>query len=385
MTTPIEKRFTTTSLLIAWFFLPHIFFGCSKTSFSSGEAGAKRTGKVQTGTNANAAGNPDPAGETPEDTEDVSKLETPSPSSSPTPSSSPGNPISTPAAITACVPNITAEMAEPVGSTVTDIHTAADLAAMTDLRRYRLAADIDLTGFWTPILARKRIYLDGNGHSIRGLKVDMTTSPNHIDAGLFAKLSTSSIVNLKIVSPSIKGFYTAGVIAGKLEQSCLENVEISDASISATYEAGTIAGAVEYGGVAIKNAMVSAVLLQGPNAQATAQSIGASGAIGGLFGYLQNGGGGANSISGVSLQFDISADTRVNGGGIGSLIGTNQVPVQITDTTATGTMRCISTTCARGGRYVGYFGPASTYPDPVLQNTVVNLTRTGTWDNFKDN
>ncbi len=382
MKMPYLKKLKTSSLLAA--LIGSTFMNsCSKTSFSSGNPSGARDTKLRTNANVTSSSNI----ETPENPDEISKLESPDPTSDNPTSATPTPASPTPTSsttISACVPNITAEMAEPVSATVTDINTASGLAAMTDLHRYRLTADIDLTGNWTPIPSRKRIYLDGNGHSIRGLNVDTINAPSRLNAGLFVQLRTSSIVNLKIVSPSIASITNAGVIAGKLEQSCLENVDITDAHVSAVYQAGSIAGAVEYGGVSIKNMNVSVVLVQGPNAQAVGQSIGANGSIGGLFGYLQNGGGGTNYINTTTLQFDISADNTANGSGAGSLIGMNQVPVQITDTTATGIMRCIGTICYRGGRYTSYFGPASTYPSPILQNTVVNLTRTGTWDNFKD-
>lgn len=366
------------------------FFSCSKTSFSGGGT-APRVNKGAT--NVNAASGGDPQSSDDPDSPDASPNPNPSqnPDATPTPSPSPSNIVTTTTStttVTECTPDKFLTLGTtPVPPEVTDINSPSGLAAITEGRRYRLTADINLTGIWTPLISGRRVYIDGNGHSITGLNINVPdgsgTSGHHSKVGLFEYLNGSSIINLKIISPTVVARFGVGVIAGAMDRSCIENIEITNANLSATYEAGVIAGKVDYGAVSIRNVNASVTILQGPDAQNVRWTIGAAGDIGGLFGRLQNGGAGTNYISDTILQFDITADTPPGTSGIGSLIGGNQVPVQISNTTATGTMRCISPTCFRGGRYVGNFGV--NFPDPILQNTTVNLTKTGTWDNFKDN
>lgn len=363
------------------------FMSCSKTTFSSGNSTPARPSNKSTA--ANVSG---PSNGGSDDSEDPSDSNSESPS--PSPSNDPGpSPTATPtpsstntSTTTECTVDKFASLGPTVPATVIDINSASGLAAMTGYNRYRLTADIVLTGNWTPLNPVSRLYLDGNGHSISGLNVNITDangSGYHAEAGLFTHVTSSSIVNLKIISPTVTTFIGAGVIAGGIDQSCLENIEITNARLSATYQAGVIAGKSDYGAVSIRKINASVTILEGPNAQAVRVSIGAAGDIGGFFGRLQNGGAGVSYISQSTLQFDITADTPIGTGGIGGLVGTNQIAVQISDTVATGAMHCLSSTCYRGGRWVG--NVSSNYPDPVLQNSTVTLTKTGSWDNFKDN
>lgn len=271
---------------------------------------------------------------------------------------------------------------------VIDINSASELAAISDLHRYRLTSDITLSGTWVPLNA-KRFQLDGGGHSIRGLNINVPdgngTTSYHNAAALFAHLDGAAIVNLKIISPTVTARFGAGVIAGSMKRSCVENIEITGANISATYQAGVIAGSANYGHVSLHKVTAQVTLLQGPDAHAVRQTIGAAGSIGGLIGETLMGGGGPNSITQTTLQFDLTADTPVATSGIGVFVGTNQdSALLIKDSTATGTMRCISATCYRGGRYTGFLSSTGT-PTPILQNSTVTLTKTGSWDNFKDN
>ena len=89
--------------------------------------------------------------------------------------------------------------------------------------------------------------LDGNGHSISGLNL---TGADYLNAGLFSKLTNSTIKELKILSPVINGEYlTAGALAGTIKNSDITKVAITNATIinnqSSQSNVGGLAGVIE--------------------------------------------------------------------------------------------------------------------------------------------
>ena len=109
----------------------------------------------------------------------------------------------------------------------------------------QLTQDIDLEGTELTIGIykddeKKYFYgtLDGNGHSIKGLKID-----NHDQqyVGLFPRLASyATVKNLTLENPSIKGTYSGstsarvGVLAGCLSGGTIENCHVINGTVEST-------------------------------------------------------------------------------------------------------------------------------------------------------
>ena len=109
----------------------------------------------------------------------------------------------------------------------------------------QLTQDIDLEGTELTIgiykdNEKKYFYgtLDGNGHSIKGLKID-----NHDQqyVGLFPRLASyATVKNLTLENPSIKGTYSGstsarvGVLAGCLNGGTIENCHVVNGTVEST-------------------------------------------------------------------------------------------------------------------------------------------------------
>ena len=108
----------------------------------------------------------------------------------------------------------------------------------------QLTQDIDLEGTELTIGIykdeKKYFYgtLDGNGHSIKGLKID-----NHDQqyVGLFPRLASyATVKNLTLENPSIKGTYSGstsarvGVLAGCLSGGTIENCHVVNGTVEST-------------------------------------------------------------------------------------------------------------------------------------------------------
>lgn len=89
---------------------------------------------------------------------------------------------------------------------------------------YRLSENIDLAGIeWTPIGYEKNYQgnsfngvFDGNGKTIRSLKVDMSGTEK--SAGLFGSVASATIKDLTIVDADVTGDIMAGILAGTITQ-----------------------------------------------------------------------------------------------------------------------------------------------------------------------
>jgi len=109
-------------------------------------------------------------------------------------------------------------------------------------KHYVLNADIDLPVNWTPIgdvssnpAFLFRGSLDGSGHTIRGLLIDI--NPCAIQ-GLFGKIEGASISNLILKDAAIRlegcnPEITAGLLAGEAVSSRFKNITIANGTISA--------------------------------------------------------------------------------------------------------------------------------------------------------
>lgn len=106
--------------------------------------------------------------------------------------------------------------------TATAISSVDALRNISDSGSYYLAADITLSGEWTPIAGEFAGTLDGRGHVIKNLIVGSSSSVS--SAGLFVRLGSGAVVkNLGFENASVTvtetgtGTSTAGVIAGSAE------------------------------------------------------------------------------------------------------------------------------------------------------------------------
>jgi hypothetical protein len=125
-------------------------------------------------------------------------------------------------------------------SEVINITNAVQLQAMANNsgRYYKLANDIDLTGFdWTPIANFRGIF-DGQGHTIKNLTIVKTYSNMSKNVGLFDTIGSTSIIkNLNLLNASVSATFTTnnnanmtpyvGLLAGVISNRVtIENIQI---------------------------------------------------------------------------------------------------------------------------------------------------------------
>ncbi len=141
-----------------------------------------------------------------------------------------------------------------------EIKTVEDLKALKDSEKgYTLMNDLDLSGIesWEPITGFKG-GLDGNGHKITGLKIDVL---NTKDVGLFGVLE-GSVKNLTIENAKISGrgdAGNAGILAGTAKGK-LDNVNVSgEISLSYYDNVGGVVGFCDGGNLVncVNNASVA--------------------------------------------------------------------------------------------------------------------------------
>ena len=212
---------------------------------------------------------------------------------------------------------------------VTEIYTADQFKSMSSTGSYRLMADIDLSGTtWSSKSFSGT--LDGNGHSITGLKT-----------ALFSTVRNGTVKNL-----SIDGDTTSnGILANYI----YNGTTISDVSVSGSVNrtgenTGGLAGYVSGSGIKIENcsssASVSATsnnaggLIGNVGSRVTINNCSASGNvhgdkqnIGGLVGYLSSGSTITNSsasgnVTGTINENSNNGRTNCAGGFVGTSSGT---------------------------------------------------------------
>lgn len=172
---------------------------------------------------------------------------------------------------------------------------AAVNGGQTDLNAI-LMDDINLDGIdWTPIASFLKPYagtFDGNGHSIRNLNVDQT-STNGIDrmyVGLFCSVS-GTVQNLKIVSGSISGVnsFNLGVVyAGAITGYLRTGGKIINCSNAASVTAYSHKRASAAGGMAGYMDNSSSVQLCSNTGTITAKGLGLSNRAGGIAGHFSS-------------------------------------------------------------------------------------------------
>ena len=119
------------------------------------------------------------------------------------------------------------------------IRTRADLEGIATNRvgAYALGADIDLAGEpWKPLFRDESApfagTLDGNGHAISNLTVDIGGSC----AGLFGRVGPdATITNLTLANPNAKGYGSVGALAGEANGATIAGCSV----VGGTVVAGT--------------------------------------------------------------------------------------------------------------------------------------------------
>ena len=202
---------------------------------------------------------------------------------------------------------------------------------------FKLADDLNLADKkWTPIGAGNgkpfKGKFDGNNHEIFGLKVE--TSDWYV--GLFGRIYSGSIKNIKICSGSVKtsGSYAGGIVGG-LDNSTMENCtaivnvsgtgngsgnvgglagNISGSTVSnCHFLSGEIVGYVYVGGIVghVQNSDKSTVKDCSANA-----SVKGSECVGGLCGWFGNG---DHEFSNCTMKGSVTVTKNSCGGLVGSL------------------------------------------------------------------
>lgn len=184
--------------------------------------------------------------------------------------------------------------ADPAATVITD---RAGLEAMTE-GNYVLGADIDLTGIgWTPLDIRGNVTLDGQGHTIKGLTMDMAGKDRN--GGLFSKVDGDlTVKNLRmerwdLTMNSDYTAYYAGMIAGKVEEKLtLENIagvhlyiKMSGSKVGST--GGLIGEAT--GEAVLRNISAETTIFRDPDLAGNEMELGYSAYLGGVLGFSPSG------------------------------------------------------------------------------------------------
>jgi len=142
-------------------------------------------------------------------------------------------------------------------SAQTQITDEAGLVAISnDLAgSYVLAADITLSGEWSPIGSSGAPFtgtFDGAGHSIKGL----TITGNNNGVGLFGQVN-GEVKNLRIVGANVRGNEHVGIVAGRLLGGGVIDGVFTSGIISGRDHEGAIVGHIEEIGI-VSNCMSTA-------------------------------------------------------------------------------------------------------------------------------
>lgn len=127
-------------------------------------------------------------------------------------------------------------------SAQTQITNEAELKAIVnDLNgNYVLAADITLTGQWTPLGTEGSPFtgtFDGGGHSIKGLTV--TASSDLDNSGLFGYANNATLKNVSIIGAKVDGDEHVGILLGNAKK----------VNISGVMTSGIVTGRDHVGGI----------------------------------------------------------------------------------------------------------------------------------------
>ena len=176
-----------------------------------------------------------------------------------------------------------------------------------------LTADIDMTTVsnWTPIgTGSKHPFtgtFNGNGHVIKNLKVDLSTTHNSY-VGLFGYTSGAAIYNLHLMNPVVKGFYAGAVAGGAGEKSRITDVLVTS---DVTYDASTVSPVKRGGGIvgACAETDIERCLFRG-RVKGKDESI-----CGGIVGW------GGTSVTVIDCSADYAVTDEGKGEALGGIMG----------------------------------------------------------------
>ena len=213
------------------------------------------------------------------------------------------------------------------------IRTRADLEGIATNRvgAYALGADIDLSGApWKPLFRDGSSpfagTLDGNGHAISNLTVDIGGSY----AGLFGCVGPdATITNLTLANPNAKGYGIVGALAGEANGATIAGCSVVGGTVVAGTggEAGLLVGSLR-----------SSTLLR-CSALGTVESRGYN--VGGLVGHL------AGTNSSLSECFMCGAVSAPASTSVGGFAGSVEGDPAVSD--------CYALADVKGGGSVGGF------------------------------
>jgi hypothetical protein len=211
----------------------------------------------------------------------------------------------------------------------------------------KLVNDIVLTGNWTPIGNSSRPFygtFDGQGYTISGLSVEGVQ-----DAGLFGRIVSGKIKNVKVVGSKIKSTARGTSVAGGLAANYnstqpIENCSVQVDSIVAT---DTVTDSEAFSGGLVGRASLGSGAITIANSYATANITG-NGAAGGLLGEACGVGGQSCTIT-ISNSYAMGnvMGNRATGG----LVGTTSDAININNSYTTGK---ITSRNSYSGGLVGY-------------------------------
>ena len=168
---------------------------------------------------------------------------------------------------------------------------------------YKLGADIELSGNFTPITISGSSLngggFDGDNRTISGLNVNIAGQ----QAGLFSSLSYARVMNLTVLGSSVSGSSYVGALAGNVSDSNLTNIKV--------FMSGNVSGAQIVGG-AIGNSVDT--FIQDLTYISKEGEVRGSDYVGGAIGSAQN-----STVQHVSAKTDVSA-TGITGGLVGEII-----------------------------------------------------------------
>lgn len=226
------------------------------------------------------------------------------------------------------------------GTSYTMISSAAELAAVSATGTYALAANLTLTGAWTPIgfnstganATPSFVFggvLEGLGHTISGLTLNQSGSSN---IGLFSSVgSTGSLANLVLTNATISGgvptsVTTAwGFLAGRMSGTVFNSSVDGSIAGSRLTSLGGLVGVLNGG-----------TILNSRSSITTANGSGIS-AMGGLAGQVS-----ANSYIGDSYA-NVSMVLGLSNARIGGLAG-DATGLTVLNSYATGTITATTST-----------------------------------------
>ena len=199
--------------------------------------------------------------------------------------------------------------------------------------------------------------LDGNGHTISGLRLAYTEEDTRIQKiGFFGNVTTgATIKDICITDSSITGIddFVVGGIFGRVDGSCTIDNVYTDIDITVTrtvedsdhdtYEIGGFIGKVGNCAVNIKNSVaVGDVITNGAIAK-----------VGGLIGFVDPGSTGSAKVS--ITDSAVYGNVTANGNSTGLIVGRiyRATEVELTNVIAAGTMTITNSTQSHYGAFVG--------------------------------